>query len=189
MTCCATIWFLSRILRILLSLNSIALSIRMVLSSQNNCRIQSNPRLIQLLVHISITGTNFKPFEREKVATVTVSIEETMSLGQGERAPDRGSYFPKPHTHFPTENFQPEIFTRTWISLGKIGRIKKSIEPNHILPAIVNVSVHYVGCFYHQMEFLLGTQGLLPGDTPKSLYFFSSFLEVPTKMCLRYMTF
>ena len=31
----------------------------------------------------------------EKVATVTVSIEETVSLGQGERGPDRDSYFPK----------------------------------------------------------------------------------------------
>ena len=30
----------------------------------------------------------------EKVATVTVSIEETVSLGQGERGPDRDSYFP-----------------------------------------------------------------------------------------------
>ena len=31
----------------------------------------------------------------EKVATVTVSTEETVSLGQGERSPDRDSYFPK----------------------------------------------------------------------------------------------
>ena len=30
----------------------------------------------------------------EKVATVTVSIEETVSLAQGERGPDRDSYFP-----------------------------------------------------------------------------------------------
>ena len=30
----------------------------------------------------------------EKVATVTVSIEETVPLGQGERGPDRDSYFP-----------------------------------------------------------------------------------------------
>ena len=29
----------------------------------------------------------------EKVATVTVSIEETVSLGQGERGPDRDTYF------------------------------------------------------------------------------------------------
>ena len=32
----------------------------------------------------------------EKVATVTVSIEETVSLSQGERGPDRDSYFPNP---------------------------------------------------------------------------------------------
>ena len=31
----------------------------------------------------------------EKVAVVTMSIEETVSLGQGERGPDRDSYFPK----------------------------------------------------------------------------------------------
>ena len=30
----------------------------------------------------------------EKVATVKVSIEETVSLGQGERGPDRDFYFP-----------------------------------------------------------------------------------------------
>ena len=29
-----------------------------------------------------------------KVVTVTVSIEETVSLGQGERGPDGDSYFP-----------------------------------------------------------------------------------------------
>ena len=34
----------------------------------------------------------------EKVATVTVSIEETVSLGQGERGPDRDSYFPNTRT-------------------------------------------------------------------------------------------
>ena len=32
----------------------------------------------------------------EKFATVTVSIEETVPLGQGERGPDRDSYFPNP---------------------------------------------------------------------------------------------
>ena len=32
----------------------------------------------------------------EKVATETVSIEETVSLGQGERGPDRDSCFPNP---------------------------------------------------------------------------------------------
>ena len=32
----------------------------------------------------------------EKVATVTVSIEETMSLGQRERGLDRDSYFLNP---------------------------------------------------------------------------------------------
>ena len=32
----------------------------------------------------------------ETVATVTVSIEETVSLDQGERGPDRDSYFPNP---------------------------------------------------------------------------------------------
>ena len=32
----------------------------------------------------------------EKVATVTVSIEETVPLGQGKRGPDRDSYFPNP---------------------------------------------------------------------------------------------
>ena len=32
----------------------------------------------------------------KKVATVTVSIEETVSLGQGERGPDWDSYFPNP---------------------------------------------------------------------------------------------
>ena len=42
----------------------------------------------------------------EKVATVTVSIEETVSLGQRERGPDRDSYFPNPmscprHTRCP----------------------------------------------------------------------------------------
>ena len=31
-----------------------------------------------------------------KVATVTMSIEEAVSLGQGERGPDRDSYFPNP---------------------------------------------------------------------------------------------
>ena len=32
----------------------------------------------------------------EKVATVTMSIGETVSLGQEERGPDRNSYFPNP---------------------------------------------------------------------------------------------
>ena len=32
----------------------------------------------------------------EKVTTVMVSIEETVSLSQGERGPDRDSYFPNP---------------------------------------------------------------------------------------------
>ena len=35
----------------------------------------------------------------EKVATVAVSIEEMVSLGQGERGPDRDSYFPKVANH------------------------------------------------------------------------------------------
>ena len=37
----------------------------------------------------------------EKVAIVTVSIEETVSLGQGERGPDRDSYFPITTTIIP----------------------------------------------------------------------------------------
>ena len=38
----------------------------------------------------------------EKVATVTMSIEETASLGQGERGPDRDSFFPNPVSYLPT---------------------------------------------------------------------------------------
>ena len=37
----------------------------------------------------------------KKVATVTLSIEETVSLGQGERGPDRDSYFPKVNLYIP----------------------------------------------------------------------------------------
>ena len=42
----------------------------------------------------------------EKVAIVTVSIEETVSLGQGERGPDRDSYFPRLAYIFHLKMFQ-----------------------------------------------------------------------------------
>ena len=46
----------------------------------------------------------------EKVATVTLSIEETVSLGQGERGPDRDSYFPNPVSQLPMSHTLPTYF-------------------------------------------------------------------------------
>ena len=45
----------------------------------------------------------------EKVATVTMSIEETVSLGQGERGPDRDSYFPNPVSYLLMSHSYPCI--------------------------------------------------------------------------------
>ena len=40
-------------------------------------------------------GTGGRCCMYEKVSTVTMPIEGAVSLGQGERGPDRDSYFPK----------------------------------------------------------------------------------------------
>ena len=54
---------------------------------------------IQLQSDIDVCGESIMDRKAyvcmKKVATVTVSIEETVSLGQGERGPDRDSYFPR----------------------------------------------------------------------------------------------
>ena len=56
----------------------------------------------------------------EKVATVTVSIEETVSLGEGKRSPDRNSYFPNDSNiyslsffHFSLEQKKTRTFADT----------------------------------------------------------------------------
>ena len=43
-----------------------------------------------------LAALTIKLRQYEKVATVTVSIKETVSLSQGERGPDRDSYFLNP---------------------------------------------------------------------------------------------
>ena len=76
----------------------------------------------------------------ESVATVTVSIKETVSLDQGERSPDRDSYFPKMGwTYYPLIskifrlNTVPSFLLHTGtylaqIKMKEIGSVNSSLD-------------------------------------------------------------